>query len=52
MTIKCKSGKKPRYGFREIGKGKKQRLAFCGKKEVIEIVTFKKGKKIKVRGKR
>lgn len=48
MSVKCKNGSKPRYRFRNLKNGGKQRLAFCGG-TVIEIATFKNGKKIKIR---
>lgn len=44
MPITCPDGSKPRYRWTVQG-GKKIRLAFCGKKKVVEVK--KKGGKAK-----
>ena len=36
MPIKCPSGGKPRYRVKTTKTGKKIRLAFCGRKKVVE----------------
>jgi len=36
MPIRCPNGTKPRYRWVTRG-GKKIRLAFCGKKKVVEV---------------
>lgn len=51
MVIKVKKMPlkgKVRYRYRKI-KGGKQRLAFKGKKRVVEVKTMKKGKKSKLK---
>ncbi len=36
MPIICPSGRKPRFRVKTTKTGKKIRLAFCGKKKVVE----------------
>lgn len=52
MPINCPSGEKARYRVRKTGKGKAQRLAFCGDR-VVESTKMKKNKagKLKKSGK-
>ena len=50
MPIKCPDGSKPRFRW-TVQKGKKVRLAFCGKKTVVER-KVKGGKAKKVHPKK